>query len=639
VALVKGPIVIAVALVVGCVALPVSRAHAQCDLVPVLDAVSPSTVAMGMYVTLSGHGFGASQGTSTVSLGGVLGAVVEWSDVRIVATVEPRAESGVAQIVRNGVPSNALPLTVAPPVYVPLFRFAAFFAGDLEVLPGPSMRLAGPIHTNGALYLDSKVLCTGNPCVGGLMIADAPPSVTAVSVTAAGDVVRGRKDGPECSGTVQIAKAIDADQDGALDPQEMPCGGVESSEQLAAWLGSVRSHVPPVTVAPVAVLQRGGAYWNAADLRIGLDLSSPDGVGRFAVRAYDADGSVNGARNAALHTFMIAKPGRIFYTDVPLAGKQNATTICSSPPVNAFCHRQSYVPSFATTAQVYACPRADLIAYAGCAATVQNEPLTTGGVTARRGGFYDNREHAWVYLLNVNLHDLLAWNRAQNSGARLFDPDVTSNGGLVIYLTVIGPGSTGAIPNPRYGVRVFGTSDLDYPPPAGDPTGVTAVSDQAFYVEGSYNVGTAAHPKMPAAIMADTVHVLSANWSGGTTWAHGLPGCRNDCQSFQTLTARPAASTFINAAFLSGVDVTTPGNYNGGFESYPRLHEDWTATVLGYRGSFLSLGTPTRANGAWCGTGAACNTYNPPTRDWDYDPAFQLTENLPPLTPWGITTQ
>ena len=527
--------------------------------------------------------------------------------------------------------------------YVPLFQFLAFYKDDLEILPGPTMNLSGPIHTNGTLYLNSNTACAGSPCVGGLTIADAFPLITTVSVTAAGDIFRGRKDQNQCLGTVQIAKLVDSDHNNALDLQQMPCSGTQSSSQLSAWLGSVKAHQPRVSVPSPGVLARGGEYWTKSDLRIGLDLTSPDGNGRYPFHVYNVDGSVNGGLDAALQAFVVANPGRIFYTDVPLAGKQGATVNCTAPASNTFCHHGSYAPQFPTDARVYACPQAALINYNCAGNVVTNDALTTGGVTARRGGFYNNREHAWVYMLNVNLHDLLEWNRAQAAGNRLFDPDDATDGGVVVYLTVIGPGSTGAIPSPRYGVRVFGSSDFNFAAPGPDPTGVTMVSDQAFYVEGDYNKGNPGFVKMPAAIMADTVNVLSANWSGTTPWAGGITNCRNDCQSFQTLTSRPGASTWINAAFLAGVDTTTAGNYNGGFENYPRFHEDWSGTTLTYRGSFVSLGNASRANGAWCGTGGStasgCNMYNPPVRAWNYDSAFQLVENLPPLTPRVVAVQ
>ncbi|MFN8644195.1 MAG: hypothetical protein U0802_22005 [Candidatus Binatia bacterium] len=75
--------------------------------------------------------------------------------------------------------------------------------------------------------------------------------------------------------------------------------------------------------------------------------------------------------------------------------------------------------------------------------------------------------------------------------------------------------------------------------------------------------------------------------------------CR-DGQSTQNLSggARNAQSSWINAAFLGGVDATTGSTYNGGLENYPRFHEDWGGTTLTYQGAFVSLGTPTHVSTA-----------------------------------------
>jgi hypothetical protein len=248
----------------------------------------------------------------------------------------------------------------------------------------------------------------------------------------------------------------------------------------------------------------------------------------------------------------------------------------------------------------------------------------------RRAGFYNNRESAWSYMLNVNVRDLLIWNMAQPPGSELVDPSDATEGGIVFFLTVLGPEAEG-IPDPRYGVRVLGSAGLPFPGGLADPTGLTLVSDQAFYVEGDYNTG-AGDPKQPAAVMADTVNVLSSGWTR-------TAGCYNDCQSGQTLGNRVAETTTINAAFLAGVDVTTIGNYNGGFENYPRFHETWSGRTLTYRGSFVSLGVPQHADGAWCGTGGACNIYNPPARAWDFDTDFVDVANLPPITPRFVLVQ
>jgi hypothetical protein len=170
-----------------------------------------------------------------------------------------------------------------------------------------------------------------------------------------------------------------------------------------------------------------------------------------------------------------------------------------------------------------------------------------------------------------------------------------------------------------------------------DPTGITVASDQALYVLGDYNRGTVNPgdlPRQPAALLGDSINVLSASY-----WPLPCPDpcLANDAQSLLPLShlLRSAATTRINAAFLAGTD-TTPagavGEYSGGLENHPRLHEDWSGRFFHYQGSLVSLGEPKHVNGEWC-TGGACNTYLPPTRNWGFEPAFNDAVNLPPLTP------
>ncbi|MGE0823620.1 MAG: hypothetical protein AB7G75_18725 [Candidatus Binatia bacterium] len=281
----------------------------------------------------------------------------------------------------------------------------------------------------------------------------------------------------------------------------------------------------------------------------------------------------------------------------------------------------------------------------------------------RRGGYYNRREDRWMYLLNVNLRALIDWNEA--NGALFFATTDATDGGLVIFLSVQAADSQTSPPNNgtvRYGVRVFDSANLNtrngtfaWPAPA-DPTGVTIASDQAIYVEGNYNfMGTAATAKKyPAAIMGDTINVLSQGWETPVSWngsifpndrksaanlgARDVPTTDNfingaalgcpaaapaPCNAFNTATALG-----INAAFLARVDDTVPGDYNGGLENYPRFHEDWGGRTLNYRGSYVSLGTPLYSNGHW-----EVQSYSPPQRQWDYDAQFNDPRWLPPLTP------
>jgi hypothetical protein len=65
---------------------------------PNITAVSPTNGGAGTQVTVTGSGFGATQGSGTVWLGTTLGSVVSWSDSQVVANVSTGSSSGVAQI-------------------------------------------------------------------------------------------------------------------------------------------------------------------------------------------------------------------------------------------------------------------------------------------------------------------------------------------------------------------------------------------------------------------------------------------------------------------------------------------------------------------------------------------------------------
>jgi hypothetical protein len=279
----------------------------------------------------------------------------------------------------------------------------------------------------------------------------------------------------------------------------------------------------------------------------------------------------------------------------------------------------------------------------------------------RRGAFYNRRENQWVWMLNVNMRVLIDWNEA--NGGVLFPPGDSSDGGLVIFLSVQGPNSNAAVNN--YGVRIFDSADLNstngtFPPVGanGDPTGLTVVSDQAIYIQGNYNTVD----KYPAAIIGDAITVLSQGWEVRSTAAAGH---RNDRKSVNGIAVRVVRDTDddgdlnatcggnlpcgsflgnnalgINAAVVTGIGfaVEGPDVYNGGLENYLRLQEDWqtgNTKRLNYQGSLVTLGESQHQLNDWsCSTSTCINTlYRAPTRFWDYDPDFDKVEWLPPLTP------
>ena len=148
--------------------------------------------------------------------------------------------------------------------------------------------------------------------------------------------------------------------------------------------------------------------------------------------------------------------------------------------------------------------------------------------------------------------------------------------------------------------------------------------------------------------MADTINVLSNAWELTDVYSRGYIG---DLPSSTVhVDSRLASATTIQAAFLTGIDISGGANgtgaqdngwptYGGGLENYPRFHERWSGVLLTYRGSMVSLGAPRRSSGPWCGSESidpSCNIYRPPSRDFSFDTDFTNAANLPPLTPRAV---
>ncbi len=405
---------------------------------------------------------------------------------------------------------------------VPVFQFAVFYDKDLEILPGPPMKLSGAVHTNGDLYLDS----------GSTLRLDGP-------VSAAGYVYRGRKNADVCMwGDVVVRDALgDAGLPSCWIGRE-----TLDADQLREQRAAVRAHVEPLEVPAESILEAapGSVLWERADLRVMLRLSD----GTPAIEVANADG----ARLPA-HTKLLE----------------------------------------------------------GCEAASYSDT------------FFNNREGRFIDMLEIDAGKLLDCIHREPLLSGRGGLDDTTDGGLVTYFSVRGPQSAGIN---GYGVRVRNAARLaSSDPNAPAIRGLTLVTDQAMYLQGDFN----AVDKRPAAVMADSLNVLSNAW--------------DDEASTRSLWFRTAEDTIVHAALLAGTDTTGGiegpggqdlGRFSGGLHNYPRLHEDWSGKQLRVRGSLVSIGPPRHVDGAWVYGGYQ---YYAPKRDWDYDPDFDDAERLPPLTP------
>lgn len=168
---------------------------------------------------------------------------------------------------------------------VPLFQFAAFYNKDLEILPGPAMNLAGPVHTNGSLYLYSN---SSSLTIQG-------------QVTTAGSLYRGRKDGsvtPSCNN--QRVNIFDPTTARSLIPT-CPSRTLVRPSDITPWNGMIQMNVQPVTVPSPEVFDpsAGNIYWDRADLRLVLSLNAAEVP--IAVEVRNTDDSVNSPATTALN--------------------------------------------------------------------------------------------------------------------------------------------------------------------------------------------------------------------------------------------------------------------------------------------------------------------------------------------------
>ena len=169
---------------------------------------------------------------------------------------------------------------------VPLFQFAAFYNKDLEILPGPTMTLSGPVHTNGSLWL----------------YCNSATLTISGQVTTAGDLWRGRKDGsvtPSCNN--QPVNIYDPLNPRTLVPS-CPSRVMVSAAQIQPYNNMIQTRVQPVTVPGPDVFDPtpGKVYWDKADLRIVLNVNGATPPAAVSTQVFKADNTVDAAATATL---------------------------------------------------------------------------------------------------------------------------------------------------------------------------------------------------------------------------------------------------------------------------------------------------------------------------------------------------
>ena len=205
-------------------------------------------------------------------------------------------------------------------------------------------------------------------------------------------------------------------------------------------------------------------------------------------------------------------------------------------------------------------------------------------------------------------------------------------------------GLTNAVSGARHVLKLVaggmnaGTSYLPVRPD-NNRGGFTVASENPVYVQGNYNSGPTdpmwgggsnTTPHAAAAIIADTVTLLSNNWNDANSMANPT-----------TLGARPAATSYYRMAVAAGKNVPFPEpawtpaankdfGTDGGLHNFLRYLENWGGQQLFYNGSLVSLYYSEYNTGTF----KCCTVvYSPPTRNFSFDTLFLNPANLPPGTP------
>ncbi len=137
-------------------------------VVPSIISLSPTSGAAGTSIIITGGGFGATQGTSTVTFNGTPATPASWSDTSIVAPVPGGATTGNVVVTVAGVNSNGVSFNVlAPPG-----------AGVSHVQQASNSDVSGAAHTSLTATF-SAATTTGNAIIVGVTFGNINPTITA----------------------------------------------------------------------------------------------------------------------------------------------------------------------------------------------------------------------------------------------------------------------------------------------------------------------------------------------------------------------------------------------------------------------------------------------------------------------------
>lgn len=470
---------------------------------------------------------------------------------------------------------------------IPLFQFAIFYNMNLEIDPGFTMAITGPVFSNQGIWAG-----TANVTFNSTVAAAGYVYDQATDTTNDDPWTSGKTDTGTPSGNFPVGMPINGE-----DSLTLPIG--VSTTNTPSAVEAIINLPQGTNGAPnaYAYTTNGQMYlFNASDLIISnaaAGVAGPRSSTNITIWYQDPNNSTSYLTPVTNDFYVVTNRG---------SGTTYTTNYVSSSNTNVVYDGYSFV----TNVSYYDFRESNTVQAVQIDVGKLNVWLTnttsTGGNAVNRTSFHDNGH---------GIRSIYVYNNAPNTATQM--PAVRLLDGAQLPFTT-DPGGSGAT-----------------------TSGLTVTTPQPIYIEGNYNVQTASSSAnasagttntaytYPAAVLADAVTILSTSWND--TGAAYQPG------GSYTSRGAAAAGTTVNAAALEGIVQSTNSNYSGGVENFLRLEENWSGVTLTYNGSIVVMFPSIYATGTWQAPSTAGSYYGVPTRSWAFDYNFTNPSKLPPLTP------
>ncbi len=566
--------------------------------------------------------------------------------------------------------------------YIPIFQYAVYYNGDMELFNGPNMIIDGKVHVNGNFYFNNH---------GSIDIRD--------NLTLSGDLLRGLKQWNSRTGTWTSSGPWDNTPNGPFRVKNPRSGSMIDGQERS---GGQRYYDSNAGDWATGALTKWGGGVKTSDQ--GINTINPPLPPEVLATATDPDNPYH---------VMIEKPSIVTTDNV--VWSPSTTSESSSSKKAKMAYSASLVIHRSGTNVFFKVPVKDagnnVLGFRTINLYNKNNIIPPARTTV-----HDHREYVMdgqkISMSELNLESL--YNAVNPDGT--FKADSTGNPIVndaagnpigsampvkfngMIYFYDDGYNGSGTSPatsdgfapaSYRPGLRIndkssggaSATKNFTLPTSS---RGISIVSETPAYVLGNFNAdgdgatapeggtggrGTLSNPNReasldptgtisssnpatgvkPAMIVADAVSFMSSRWaqnvlSGSGSWDNTSsfsPGST----LFNLRKTGGNVVTEVNAAVIAGSSHSSKsarftnangaaGGSTGGIHNYPRFMEDMGGANFKISGSMVSLFFSKQSKSYFVDAGGgANNVYNPPTRYYAFNTELLNPNKLPPGTP------